>query len=111
MGRRQQLGVVAQFAAKDQPATKAQAPTAPSTSKPPLLSPINRKARPHVGPPLKSACTASATPSFRTEQANFFFRIRSSECVGLRREISAPSRVVGGMKSLFSPSVFLLSTF
>src|SRR5229473_3318653 len=27
-------------------------------------------------------------PSFRTEQADFFFRIRSCECVGLRREKS-----------------------
>jgi hypothetical protein len=31
---------------------------------------------------------ANATPSFRTEQADFFFRIRSRECVGLRREKS-----------------------
>ncbi len=29
-----------------------------------------------------------ATPSLRTEQADFFFRIRSCECVGLRREKS-----------------------
>ena len=29
-----------------------------------------------------------ATPSFRTERADFFFRIRSCECVGLRREKS-----------------------
>jgi len=29
-----------------------------------------------------------APPSFRTEQADFFFRIRSCECVGLRREKS-----------------------
>ena len=40
-------------------------------------------------------------PSIRTEQADFFFRIRSRECVGLRRETSAASRAFGGMKSLF----------
>ena len=42
-------------------------------------------------------------PSFRTQQADFFFRIRSCECVGLRRETSTPSRAFCGMKSLFSP--------
>ncbi len=31
---------------------------------------------------------AQPRPSFRTEQADFFFRIRSCECVGLRREKS-----------------------
>jgi len=36
----------------------------------------------------------------RTEQAEFFFRFRSCESVGLRRETSAPSRAFGGMKSL-----------
>src|SRR5216684_5789535 len=38
-----------------------------------------------LGPPSPAA---PATPSFRTEQADFFFRIRSCECVGLRREKS-----------------------
>jgi len=46
--------------------------------------------------------TLAATLSFRAKQADFFFRIRSCECVGLRRETSAPSRAVCGMKSLCS---------
>src|SRR6266851_2835389 len=62
---------------------------------------MNRKARPHVGPSLNSACAppprraflqTSArhhpTPSFRTEQADFFFPLRSREAVGLCREKS-----------------------
>jgi hypothetical protein len=36
------------------------------------------KSAPAINPALK------APPSFRTEQAEFFFRIRSCECVGLR---------------------------
>src|SRR5712664_1814729 len=76
---------------------------------------MNRKARLHVGPSLNSACTppprraflqTSArhhpTPSFRTEQADFFFRFRSCESVGLHRE--TPS--AGGRSS----STLLLST-
>jgi hypothetical protein len=62
---------------------------------------MNRKARPHIGPFLNSACAppprraflqTSArhhpTPSFRTEQADFFFPLRSREAVGLCREKS-----------------------
>jgi len=49
---------------------------------------------------LRTALTTP--PSFRTERADFFFRIRSCECFGLRRETSAPSRAFCGMKSLFS---------
>jgi hypothetical protein len=40
----------------------------------------------HVAPP--------PTPSFRTEQADFFFPFCSCKTVGLRRETSAPSRTV-----------------
>ena len=36
----------------------------------------------------KGIFPASPTPSFRTEQADFFFRFRSRESVGLRREES-----------------------
>ena len=53
--------------------------------------------------PPSSSGRPRCTPSFRTEQADFLFRIRSCECVGLRRETSAPSRAFCVMKSLFSP--------
>ena len=41
-------------------------------------------------------------PSFRAEQADFFFPLPSCEAVGLRRETSAPSCAFCRMKSLFS---------
>jgi len=52
--------------------------------------------------PYPGKKNAKPHPSFRTEQADFFFRIRSCECVGLRRETSSPSRAFCGMKSLFT---------
>jgi len=59
--------------------------------------------------PTRHSPAAYPIPSFRTEQADFLFRIRSCDrrfrsgrkCVGLRRENSAASRAFGGMKSLF----------
>src|SRR5947209_4268123 len=44
---------------------------------------------------------APPTPSFRTEQTDFFFRIRSCECVGLRSEKSLFASVA------FSPCTLL----
>ena len=58
----------------------------PGPPSPPLLSsrsgvPLGRHLRPRPRAPLPHS-------SFRTKQADFFFRIRSRECVGLRREKS-----------------------
>jgi hypothetical protein len=52
----------------------------------------SRAAPAALGQPCQEAgffcLSAAITPSFRTEQADFFFRFRSSESVGLRREKS-----------------------
>jgi hypothetical protein len=42
-------------------------------------------------------------PSFRTERADFFFRIRSCECVGPRREKSLCIFVLANVRNLSSP--------
>jgi len=52
---------------------------------------------------LRHNTATTPQPSFRAQQAEAFsYRFAPSEVVGLRSETSAPSRVFGGMKSLFA---------